>query len=199
VHEYDLIADWYASERTDQTGVPEAIAMASSLAPGARILDIGCGNGIPITRALLRAGHRVVGIDSSERMLSRFRGNLSDTPVVRGLVQRCAFCDGTFDAAVAWGVIFHLPLADQASAFASVSRVLKRGAPFLFTAGEAEGVDEPDGTDPGIEGTMNGVTFHYYALSIEGYRRLLDRNRLALVDVHTDAGKNAYYLARKCA
>jgi hypothetical protein len=36
-----------------------------------------------------------------------------------------------------------------------VSRALKPGAPFLFTASEVEGVG-----DLGVTGTMNGVTFH---------------------------------------
>lgn len=59
MREYDLIAEWYASERTDTTtggGVPDAVAMAASLSRGSRILDIGCGNGVPLTRALLHAG-----------------------------------------------------------------------------------------------------------------------------------------------
>jgi hypothetical protein len=38
VAEYDRIAEWYASERVDQTGVPEANALASSLPPGSLVL-----------------------------------------------------------------------------------------------------------------------------------------------------------------
>ena len=53
VREYDLIAEWYASERDHQTGVPEATALASSIPRGSLVLDVGCGNGIPITGALL--------------------------------------------------------------------------------------------------------------------------------------------------
>jgi 2-polyprenyl-3-methyl-5-hydroxy-6-metoxy-1,4-benzoquinol methylase len=64
VREYDLIAEWYASVRIDTTGVPEATALASSLPSGSRVLDIGCGNGIPLTKALLSRGHRVVSLDS---------------------------------------------------------------------------------------------------------------------------------------
>src|SRR5438094_8873920 len=70
MHEYDLIAEWYASERVDQTGVAEAMALVQSLPRGASVLDIGCRNGIPITRALLSAGYRIVGIDSSSEMLA---------------------------------------------------------------------------------------------------------------------------------
>ena len=194
MREYDAIAEWYASDRNHTVGVPEVAAVASSIAPGSRVLDIGCGNGIPITRALLDAGHHVVGLDSSREMLARFHVNLPETPVVRGQVQRCAFADETFDAAVASGVLFHLTQDDQAGAFASVSRVLKPGAPFLFTAGDTD-----DGTGDALEGTMNGVTFSYYSYSTEGYRRVLREHGLTLLDVHADRGQNIYYLARKAS
>ncbi len=75
MHEYDLIARWYASDRGEHVGVPEAMALASLMPPGATVLDVGCGTGIPITRALLRAGVRVVALDSSAEMLARFRAN----------------------------------------------------------------------------------------------------------------------------
>ena len=98
MREYDLIAEWYAAERVDQTGVPEVAALASSIAPGSRVLDIGCGNGKPLTRA-----------------------------PARGIVEACPFLDRTFDAAVAWGVLFHLTPPHQVSAIASVSRIPKSG------------------------------------------------------------------------
>jgi len=189
VREYDEIAEWYASNRTLQIGVPEAAALASSIPHASRVLDIGCGNGFPITGTLVSAGHRVVGLDSSREMLDRFRRNLPATPTIQGLVQACAFADGVFDAALAWGVIFHLTRDDQIKAIASVSRVLKTGAPFLFTAGD---IDDEAGITK-----MNGVAFHYYSFSIEEYRRLLRQHGLLLLDVHKDGGQNTYYLARK--
>jgi len=193
VREYDLIAGWYASERVSQTGVPEATELAHSISTGGRILDIGCGNGIPITRALLKAGHRVVGLDSSIEMLARFRANCPQTPAVRGIVQNSPFADNSFDAAVAWGVMFHLNPDDATTAIASVSRVLKPGARFLFTSGDV------DGGNSAREDTMNGVVFRYFSFSVDGYRSILHEHDLTLVDVHADSGKNTYYLARKSA
>ena len=92
---------------------------------------------------------------------------------------------------IAWGVIFHLGHEEQVKAFASVSRVLRADAPFLFTAGDVEDVDG------GIDFPMNGVTFHYYSFTVDAYRSLLHKNGLRLVDVHKDRGENVYYLARK--
>jgi hypothetical protein len=44
---------------------------------------------------------------------------------------------------------------------------------------------------------MNGVPFHYWSFTIEGYRELLAQNGMTLIDVHRDTGQNVYYLARK--
>jgi len=190
MREYDLIAGWYPTDRGRTVGVAEALAVAAALPAHARILDLGCGNGVPITEALVNAGHRVTGLDSSAGMLARFRVNLPGTAIVRGDARRLPFASGAFAAAISWGMMFHLPHGDQSAVFASVSRVLQPGGLFLFTAAEIEGAD-----DAGITGTMNGVTFRYYA--IPSYRTLIVEYGLLLVDVHDDPGVSTYYLARK--
>lgn len=190
MREYDLIAEWYASVRVDQTGIPEVTALASSIPSASLVLDIGCGNGIPISRALLSNGHRVIGLDSSSAMLARFRHNCPEALAVRGSIESCPFAGCLFDAAIAWGVMFHLNPEDQIRAITNVSRIVKPGAPFLLTSGDDDGFD-------GKEGKMNGVTFRYFSYSIQNYQRLLGDHGLTLVDVHADSGDNTYYLAKK--
>jgi len=190
MREYDLIADWYSTDRGRTAGVAEALAVAATVPARSRILDLGCGSGVPTTEALVNAGHRVVGLDSSTEMLARFRVRVPGTPVVRGDARQCPFSDGSFGAAISWGMMFHLPRSEQATVFAAVSRVLEPGAPFLFTAAEIVGAD-----DGGITGTMNGVTFHYYA--VPDYRTLVAEYGFVLVDIHDDPGVSTYFLARK--
>lgn len=192
MREYDLIADWYPTDRGRTVGVAEALAIADALPAGSRILDIGCGNGVPITEAVASTGHRVVGLDSSARMIERFRVNLRGTPVVHGDIRQCPFSRHSFDAAISWGMMFHLTPTDQSLALASVARVLKVGAPFLFTAAEIQDADQR-----GITGTMNSVTFRYFA--VPSYRTLLAQHGFVLVDVHDDPGVSTYFLARRSA
>ena len=187
MHEYDLIADWYATERLGPAGIPELESLIARLPPGASVLDVGCGNGTPLTRMLLDAGCNVLGIDSSPRMLERFETNCPGTLYICAPIQSADLEDRLFDAAVAWGVIFHLPHDEQRRAIAKIASVLKPGGLFLFTAGDEDGEKEGD--------PMNGVPFHYWSFSTDGYRELLMANRLTLLDVHRDAGQNSYYLA----
>jgi cyclopropane fatty-acyl-phospholipid synthase-like methyltransferase len=191
VREYDLIADWYPGDRGHTVGVPEAMRMAAHLKPEARILDIGCGNGHPITEAFLDAGFRVIGLDTSAAMLGHFRANLPRAAAVRAPICRAPFRDSTFDAAHAWGVMFHLTVPEQRSAIARVSQMLTPGGYFLFTSGDEDDTETPH------EGTMNGVVFRYYSMNAAGYRATLAANGMALLSVEVDARQNGYYLARK--
>lgn len=192
VREYDLIAEWYAGQRTDHTGVPEVTAFVQSLPPAARVLDAGCGNGLPLTRLLLQSGCEVVGVDSSANMLDHFRRNCPGVVAVCAPIQTCILEERSFDGAIAWGMLFHMPHDQQFAAIAVIAGALKAGGLFLFTAGDT------GGDDGWIDGApMNGVPFRYYSFGVEGYRRVLREHELVLEDVHKDAGDNTYYLARK--
>ena len=193
MHEYDLIAEWYASQRIDATGAPEVTTLLSTLPVSASVLDVGCGNGVPLTRVLIDHGCEVLGVDSSPNMLERFAKNFPGVPVICARIQDADLSGRAFDAAVMWGVMFHLPYAEQAKAVAKVASVLKPGAPFLFTSG-----DETDDEDAFKDGEpMNGVPFRYYSHSREGYRKLLSECGLRLEETHLDKGGNIYYLARQ--
>ena len=197
MHEYDLIAEWYASGRsTDATGVPEVTALLTSLPTPASVLDVGCGNGLPLTRVLIDHGCQVVGVDSSPNMLARFAANFPAVPAICAPIQACDLNGRMFDAAIAWGVMFHLPLAEQVKTIAKVASVLKTGGLFLFTSGDEErGMDgEPFEGEP-----MNGVRFFYYSFTKDGYRDVLREYGLTLEETHIDKGQNMYYLARKTA
>ncbi|MBJ6764562.1 class I SAM-dependent methyltransferase [Myxococcaceae bacterium JPH2] len=189
MREYDLIADWYASHRTGDLGVPEVTALAASLPTGASVLDIGCGTGLPLTRVLLELGCQVTGVDSSRELVARFQANFPHVPVLCAPIQSCVLQERSFDAAVAWGVLFHLSHEEQEQAIAQVARALKSGAAFLFTSGDTHG---------SIDGApMNGVPFRYHSYSIDGYRDLLRAYGLTLDATHADSGANRYFLSRK--
>jgi SAM-dependent methyltransferase len=99
--------------------------------PGAVVLDAGCGNG----RAMeLMEEHRCtgIGIDLSLGML-RTAGH---GRVVAGDVQRLPFAAGTFDAAAAFMMLYHVP--DQRRAVAELRRVVRAGGGVVATTAARE-------------------------------------------------------------
>ena len=188
MREYDQIAEWYATARSPTIGVADVGAFVQRLPPRARVLDLGCGDGVPITRSLVGAGLDVTGLDSSAEMVRRFRAALPGVPVRCERAEAARFPDDAFDAVVAWGVLFHLPEAGQRALIETVSAWLAAGGRFLFTSGDAEGVRE---------GTMDGVPFRYVSLGPDGYRRALRAAGLHLVDHYVGEGDNPVYIAER--
>ncbi|KAK3633783.1 hypothetical protein LTR22_019967 [Elasticomyces elasticus] len=43
------------------------------LTPGSRILDVGCGTGVPVSQMLAEAGMKVTGTDVAPKMVERAR------------------------------------------------------------------------------------------------------------------------------
>lgn len=80
-HEHYEDAELYDHEyRRRRADVSWYVALAKrTLAGPGRILELGCGTG-RLTIALARAGHEVVGVDSSPTMLARLRGRLERLP-----------------------------------------------------------------------------------------------------------------------
>lgn len=188
MREYDQIADWFAGSRSREAGVPDILALADRLGPGGSVLDLGCGTGVPLARALIERGFRVYGIDSSPEMVARLRLACPEAFAECEPIQRSTFFGRTFDAAIAWGVMFHLAAEDQALAIRKVAGALDAAGLFLFTAGEREGTSK---------GRMHDVRFSYRSLGSRAYRRLLQASGLDLLDEHADAWDNYVFLARK--
>ncbi|GAA3007423.1 class I SAM-dependent methyltransferase [Actinokineospora diospyrosa] len=106
------------------------------LPPNATLLDLGCGRGGPglwLARAL---NCRLTGVDFSAVAIADATARASDFGV-DATFQEVSFADlqlppESADAAISIDAIYFAP--DHAAAFAEVHRVLRPGAPFLFTA-----------------------------------------------------------------
>jgi len=98
------------------------------LSSQARILDHGCGYGRLIDQ-LSGAGYRnVVGMDFSEKMLTKCRSQFPNLTLVRNDGRTLPFCDRAFDAVLLFAVLTCIPSDDdQRILLVEVMRVLRPG------------------------------------------------------------------------
>lgn len=159
------------------------------LAPGASILDLGCGAGEPIARYLIDGGHRVTGVDASPSLLGlaaqRFADHTWVAADMRGLDLGVRF-----GGIIAWDSFFHLTRDDQRAMFPVFRAHAAPGAALLFTSGPSDGE---------AIGSFEGAPLYHASLSSDSYRTLLAESGfevLAHVAEDESCGGHTVWLAR---
>src|SRR3954470_16054544 len=119
---YDAIARaWGEARRTAGANEREERWLERFLAsqrPGARLLDLGCGVGIPILAKLVARGHRAFGVDFSPGALREARSSCPGTALIRADLAEVAFAPGSFHGAIAYDSIWHVPHREHAAVLA---------------------------------------------------------------------------------
>lgn len=122
---YDEIARRYQADRHIFESTQELEEFASYLTGGAKILDVGCGAGIPVTKFLVQHGFEVTGIDFSEEMLKLARKNVPNAKFIQRDMTEMDFEANSFDGLVAFYSIIHVPKEEHFSLFQSFHRILR--------------------------------------------------------------------------
>ena len=97
--------------------------------PGERTIEIGCGEG-RVVRDLDARGHRVVGIDSSSRLLEAARAEHPEGEYVLADATSLPFEDEAFDLAVSYNSL--MDIDDMQAAVREAARVLRPGSRFCI-------------------------------------------------------------------
>jgi len=112
--------------------------LVGELAPHSRVLDVGCGCGVPVARALAAAGHVVTGIDVSDRQIERARLLVPKGTFIRADITEYQLPERSFEAVVALYSIIHVPLSrQQAVLHAFADSLVDRGLLLLIAGWEA--------------------------------------------------------------
>ena len=183
---YEQVATAFLAGRggpaTAGIGATTVRAWARTLPPGVAVLDLGCGSGVPITQVLIEEGFDVYGIDASPSLAAAFRDRFPNAHIACEAVEDSAFFDRSFDAVIAWGLMFVLPAPSQFSLLERIGEVLVPGGRLLFTSSVRAGT------------WLDAMTGrNCQSLGRKAYLEQLGRVGLVLHQEYDDEGKNHYY------
>jgi SAM-dependent methyltransferase len=144
---YDEVAAAYLAARTREGGDIDALEdLLARLSPAARVLDAGCGAGVPVATRLVAGGFVTCGLDLSIGQLHLGNEHVTGWRPVQGDLTVLPFRDGAFDALLSFYAVIHVPRALHPTIFEEVHRVLRPGGLALLCLGAAD-LPEADDAD----------------------------------------------------
>jgi SAM-dependent methyltransferase len=160
-----------------------------------KVLDIGCGCGIPVARQLAAAGHQVTGVDVSDVQIERARQLVPGAVFFRADATETVFPPGNFDAVVCLYALIHMPLDRQPRLLRDIARWLRPGGWLLAITGQ----DAWTGTE---DNWLGGPATMWWSHANAGsYRTWLGQAGLEVADqqfiAEGDSGHALFWAQRK--
>jgi len=141
---YDQVAELYLEARDEWQSTPHLDRLLVRLKPGSRILDVGCGAGVPIDSYLAERGLEVVGLDISPRQVELATKNVPAGRFETRDMQELREGEFKVDAVISFYAIFHTPRGSHAKTFRTLASYLPPGGLMLVTMGAGEWEGEED-------------------------------------------------------
>jgi SAM-dependent methyltransferase len=167
---YDRIAERYVEWRAEQHregAAPWVSLLKERLSPRSKVLDLGCGAGVPLTRVLAET-FEVTGVDISARQVELARRNVPNARFINADIVGVDFPRASFDAAVGSYSFIHVPRAQHEALFRKIFGWLRPTGVLLanFGIGNCE-VDYDD--------DWLGVPMFWSSFDADGTRAALRR------------------------
>ncbi len=179
---WEQIADGFIANRNTDIGVKTLEYWSTLLNPGASVLDIGCGFGVPHAQVLINSGCNVYGIDASQTLIREFRKRFPMAEAVCETAESSNYFCRKFDGMIAIGLMFLLPEDAQLKLLGNVAKSLVEDGRLLFTS-------------PDQVCTWQDILTGRQSRSLgkEVYVKELSKHGLSLVDEYIDEGQNHYF------
>lgn len=196
---YDVIGEGFAEWRDRIVGDPRrrwASELMSRLPDGARVLELGCGSGVPDTQ-LLAERFRVTGVDISSEQIRRARANVPIADFIQADFTRLELEPASFEAVAAFCSFNHVPRDLLSGLFHRIHSWLAPDGLFLTALGTS---DTDSWTGDWLGTTMFFSSFppdlNRDLLDEAGFEPLLDEVVTVLEPEPDGEGKWHWVLAR---
>ena len=140
---YDVIADEYLERVARSRSTAELRLQISRyidvlrtrVVDGGKVVDLGCGAGLPFT-VMLAESFDVTGVDFSSRQIELARANVPGAAFLKEDMTEVSFPAGSLDAVTAFFSIIHVHRDLHARLFQDIADWLKPGGLFIAALGK---------------------------------------------------------------
>lgn len=127
---------------TKQAQIDAVEELTHRLAPGSRVLDVGCATGRPTSEQLCAVGMQVTGIDVSQVMLEHARQQVPQARFVLADIFGDITDLGVHDAVVCLFCLVNQPGPRFVEALRRLATLTRPGGTLLVAVPESDGVEE---------------------------------------------------------
>lgn len=139
---YNAIARKYTALRSEDTEDIQLLEeLVERLPRGAKVLDAGCGSGVPVSRYLAQF-FDVTGVDFAEEQIRRARRLIPEATFLCEDITKLAFADETFDAICSYYAIIHIPRDEHRGLLHNFYRMLRPQGLALLLMGTADSPED---------------------------------------------------------
>lgn len=193
---YNKIADRYLEGRTrDSADIRLLDDLIPRLPAGAKVLDAGCGAGIPVAQ-ILSSQFKLIGVDFSEAQIKLAKKHVPQAEFICQDITRLEFPDETFDAICSYYAIIHIPREEHQPLFVNFHRMLKPGGLALLCLGAEHLIDD-------IDDDYLGVRMYWSHFDTDTYLNMLKDIDFEIIssrrvsDESCEGGGHLFVLVRK--
>jgi predicted TPR repeat methyltransferase len=150
-----------------------------------KVLDLGCGTGIPIGKKLYSTGLIMTGVDVSDEMVKAYGKNLPGSSVIRMPMTQINWKE-KFDGIISSYSMLCLPPADFAITSGKIARALKKGGWFLLS------LNEGNSSQGGIE-IVQGQQMFSTGMSEDEIKNQFEPKGMEIVKMERATGETKEY------
>ncbi len=178
---YDAVAGRYltwSATISDASRARYTRALLDGLPEGAHVLELGCGAGVPATRALA-ARFAVTGVDISARQIELACEMVPGATFIQSDMTALEFPPESFDGVAAFFSLIHVPREEQPPLLARVASWLRPGGLFVATMGVRDAESD-------IEDDSLGAPMYFSHYDAATNRRLVQESGLRLLSANEE-------------
>jgi 2-polyprenyl-3-methyl-5-hydroxy-6-metoxy-1,4-benzoquinol methylase len=144
------------------------------LPENSKVLDLGCGTGIPFDDYLVKNNHSVIGVDFCEKHIKKAKVNVPNAKYILGDFSKHDF-NQEFDAVISLYALFHLPKEEHETMLEKIYALLKDNGKLLITLGTDEGSSIHDFCDSKMAWSFLDHKMYKDMIEKMGFKIIMDK------------------------